>query len=190
MKNDGRPVIYTNEELLLELKKFREKHPNQKIKMSDLDRETGIPAHIWKYRLRDYIREINQQTNEENIPKSNNFSLPSAHDMAINCMNNPDLMESNFEMLLDIINTLQSYKDAATTIQNIRNEYENKIHQLEVEKKELEKRIDNLNLITNKYILDSASLQKRKQQGIKNNVIQFNPNNMEQFVNMFNELLK
>lgn len=190
MKNDGRPQKYTDEELLLELKKYREKHPNTKIKLVDLERETGIPVHIWKYRLNAYIKEINNNTTEEMTPKTEGFCLPSAHDMLINCMDNPDLIEQNFEMLLDIIHTLQCYKDASATIENIKTNYENKIQQLECEKKDLMNQNTKLNDTMNRYILDSASLNKRKQLGIKDNIIKFNPDNMQQFQDMFNELLE
>lgn len=190
MKTDGRPPKYTDEELLLELKKFRAKHPNQKIRIADLARETDIPNHIWKYRLKDYIKNLNENTVEVKIQKTESFDLPSAQDMVENCMGNPDLMEQNLDMLLDIISTLQSYKDVASTISDIKKEYESKIEQLEIKNNSNEKEILTLNRIVNKYILDSSSKTQRKQQGIKNNVIQFHRDNMEQLNDMYNDLLK
>lgn len=190
MKTDGRPPKYTDEELLLELKKFRVAHPNQKIRIVDLERETDIPAHIWKYRLKNYIKDLNDKTIDARVPKTESFDLPSAHNMTENCMGNPDLMEQNFDMLLDIISTLQSYKDAASIIADIKKEYEHRIEQLEIENKENEKRIEALNTIINKYILDSSSKTQRKQQRIKNNVIQLHRDNMEQLNDMYNDLLK
>ena len=47
MRTDGRPALYTNEQLLNVLKDYQENHPNQKIKYAQLEKATGIKVHIW-----------------------------------------------------------------------------------------------------------------------------------------------
>ena len=100
------------------------------------------------------------------------------------------MIEDTFEMLLNLINTLQSYKEAASTINDIKNEYEKKIAQLEAENKEKENTIQSMNDIINNYILISASEKKRLEQDIKDNLLVLDVDHMEQFNRMFQDLLK
>lgn len=90
----------------------------------------------------------------------------------------------------NLINTLQSYKEAASTINDIKNEYEKKIAQLEAENKEKENTIQSMNDIINNYILISASEKKRLEQDIKDNLLVLDVDHMEQFNRMFQDLLK
>lgn len=190
MKNDGRPQKYSDEELLIKLKEYRVSHTNSKIRLSDLERETEIPTHIWKYRMKDYIDEINKKTLEEKIPENSDLDLPSASEMVENCEGNLKLLEDNIAMLLDIIFTLYSYKNVAKTISDIKTEYENEISRLQTDLNEKEKQITALNRVLNMYIIDSASKKKREEKSIKGNVIQFDSYNLEHFNKMFHELTK
>ncbi len=54
MRSEGRPNLYTDEQLLNVLKDYQKNHPNQKIKYVQLEKATGIKVHIWKYQMRDW----------------------------------------------------------------------------------------------------------------------------------------
>ena len=190
MKKDGRPQIYSDEYLLKQLQDYKKAHPGQKIRLIDLERATNIPTHICKYRMKEYIQELNLQEQANKIPEGKGIMLPSAHDMCLKCGDNAQMIEDTFEMLLNLINTLQSYKEAASTINDIKNEYEKKIAQLEAENKEKENTIQSMNDIINNYILISASEKKRLEQDIKDNLLVLDVDHMEQFNRMFQDLLK
>lgn len=186
--NGGRPPKYTDEELLDEIKNYRKTHQHKKITLSALAKESGIPLHIWKYRMKDYINQINVKSTDDMLPTTHNFDLPSGHDMVLKCNGDEELIENYFTMLLDIISSLEKYRDAEATIKDMKENYENKIHRLELQVEEKEQMIMKLNDMMNKYILNSNSLEKRKKEGIKDNIIAFNKNNMNTFSNMFEEL--
>lgn len=61
MRSEGRPNLYTDEQLLNVLKDYQKSHPNQKIKYVQLEKATGIKVHIWKYQMRDTIEAINKK---------------------------------------------------------------------------------------------------------------------------------
>lgn len=190
MKKDGRPQIYSDEYLLKQLQDYKKAHPGQKIRLIDLERATNIPTHIWKYRMKEYIQELNLQEQANKIPDGRGIVLPSAHDMCLKCGDNAQMIEDTFEMLLNLINTLQSYKEAASTINEIKNEYEKKIAQLELENKEKDNTIQSMNDIINHYILSSASEKKRLEHDIKENLLVLDVDHMEQFNRIFQDLLK
>jgi len=55
---------------------------------------------------------------------------------------------------------------------------------------ELRKLLNNQQDVLNRYILSSASKQKREQQGIKDNIIQLDTESLKRYDEMFEELMK
>ena len=76
MRNDGRPALYTKDELMDILIEYQKNHPNKKITYSDLERETDIKRHIWKYQMKDVIEARNNKQLKSNIPDTTGFQLP------------------------------------------------------------------------------------------------------------------
>ena len=101
MRTDGRPALYTNEQLLNALKDYQKNHPNQKIKYTQLEKATGIKVHIWKYQMRDTIEAINKKIAGANIPARTGYNLPSVEDMLINIENEPAMQKYYLQTLSD-----------------------------------------------------------------------------------------
>ena len=87
MRNDGRPALYTKDELMDILIEYQKNHPNKKITYSDLERETDIKRHIWKYQMKDVIEARNNKQLKSNIPDNTGFQLPSVDEIMKNCDN-------------------------------------------------------------------------------------------------------
>ena len=81
MSSKGRPQQYTDEYLLEQLNKYVEDNPNVIVKYPALERATGIPQHIWKYRMRPYVDKYNHNHKQGDIPSLDITKLPSADDM-------------------------------------------------------------------------------------------------------------
>ncbi len=53
MKNNkgGRPAGYTKEQLLEILLQYTKEHPDQTIRLFELEAATGIKRHVWTYNM-------------------------------------------------------------------------------------------------------------------------------------------
>ena len=135
--NSGRPKKYTDEEILSILEDYVDKHLGKSIGYAALERETGVPQHIFKYRAKEFI---------------------------------------------------QKYKEAETTIQEIKETYEVEIEKLKAKIQKLEKVNEKLNDTLSRVFIDSENLNKRRTQGVKENIIELTPENMEKYKKMIDDL--
>lgn len=190
MRTDGRPALYTNEQLLNALKDYQKDHPNQKIRYAQLEKATGIKVHIWKYQMRDTIEAINKKIAGANIPARIGYNLPSVEDMLTNIENEPAMLKYYLQTLLDMVNNLYQYKEANKSIDILNADHKEEVDTLKMEIDELKKLLDNQQDVLNRYILSSASKQKREQEGIKDNIIQLDAESLKRYDEMFEALMK
>ncbi len=190
MRTEGRPALYTNEQLLNVLKDYQKNHPNQKIKYAQLEKVTSIKVHIWKYQMRDTIEAINKKIAGANIPERTGYNLPSVEDMLINIESEPSMQKYYLQTLLDMVNNLYQYKEVNKSIDILKADHRKEVDALKMENDELRKLLDNQQDVLNRYILSSASKQKREQQGIKDNIIQLDTESLKRYDEMFEALMK
>lgn len=190
MKNPkgGRPADYTREDLLNMLLKYAEKHPNQTVRLFELEAETGIKRHIWSYNVKDEIDKINKEVQRVKIAKTG-IDLPSVEQILLSCKNNEKMLRVQIQTLIDLVQDMSKYQDAAKAIKVMKTDYENKIAELECSIKEKDKKIDELYTQINKLIIDSENPNRCREQGIKSNLIEFNNENREKFKERAKKLL-
>lgn len=190
MKNPkgGRPADYTREDLLNMLLKYAEKHPNQTVRLFELEAETGIKRHIWSYNVKDEIDKINKEVQRVKIAKTG-IDLPSVEQILLSCKNNEKMLRVQIQTLIDLVQDMSKYQDAAKAIKVMKTDYENKIAELECSIKEKDKKIDELYTQINKLVINSENLNRCREQGIKSNVIEFNNENREKFKERAKKLL-
>lgn len=191
MKNPkgGRPAQHTYEQLLELLFKYTEEHPNQTIRLFELEEATGIKRYIWSYNMMDEIDKINKEIQKVNVARTGITSLPSAEQIFISCNGNKNEIISRIESLLDMVRELSKYQDAAVSAKTMKGDYENKLHELECIIKEKDKKIGELFAQINKITCDSDNPNLRSKYGIKGNLLELTPENIEAFEERRNKLL-
>lgn len=189
MRTQGRPNLYTTEQLLSCLREYQRNHPKRKIKYAQLEKETGIKEHIWKYQMKDTIEAINKKIVKSDMPEVTGYNLPSVEDMLKNIERNPDMQVYYLQTLLDMVDSLYQYKEAKKTIDSLKADYETAIDSIKAENAELKERLQSQQDILNRYILDSESKQKREQQNIKDNILCLSPENLKKYDEMFEALI-
>jgi hypothetical protein len=189
MNPNGRNHKYEKTELLRKLEQYSEEYPNIKITYAGLEKATDIKAHIWRDNVKNEINDFNESLEIKEQPKDEDFGLPSVQSM-MEHYDNPKKIEEFLSLQQDIINVLKQYRNAGNTIGELKKEYQDKINALEAKIKELNKMLANQQDIINWMIIDSRSKKKRKEQGIKDNVIELNIDNLQAFGYMEDELFK
>ena len=185
----GRPMKYSKEELLSILEDYKKKHPKEKIKLSKLEKETGIKRHIWRDNMKENIDCFNEVINEEHIPKTTSLYLPSVDDM-MKSYDNPNQIRKLLQNQQDIILELYKYKNQDSIIEDLKKVHmlENKHNELLIE--DLTKKIQSQQDIINNYILYSTDKDKRDEEGIKENMIYLTEDMLKKYDAMFDELMK
>lgn len=178
---NGRPQIYTDEYLDEKLNEFIEKYPDRQISYPDLEKETGVPKHIWKYRKAEIIRSYNKNRRLKCPEPSGRILLPSADDVMAKYGDKPELLKTYIGRLLELLAKADSYKNEERTIQELEQKYQSQIEELAVKNKQQEKTIKQLNKTLGQMMLDSQYPDKRKEQGIKGNVLEFSPENSTKY---------
>ena len=173
----GRPQIYTDEYLDEKLNEFIERFPDRMISYPELEKETGVPKHIWKYRKADIIRSYNKNRNNRAPEPSGRFMLPSAEDVMKKYGDKPKLLKTYIGRLLELLAKADSYQNEERTIQELEHKYKSQIEELTVKNKQQEKTIRQLNKTLSGMMLDSQYPDRRKEEGIKENVLEFSPEN-------------
>lgn len=185
--NNGRPKKYTDEDILSILENYINKHPGKSIGYAALERETGVPQHIFKYRAKEFIKKYNKE-NRVPVENTKEIKLPSANDIMLKYQDKPLEMKAQIQILLDMIVKLQKYKESETTIQEIKETYEIEIEKLNAKIQKLEKTNEKLNDTLSRVFIDSENPNKRRTQGIKDNIIELTPENMEKYKKIIDDL--
>lgn len=176
----GRKPKYSNELLINKINEYVESNPFEKLTIANLVKATGIPRHIW--RDNETIQElINSLNNTSCIPKTNNkgLSLPSAEDLVNKHYGNKNKLIQDIQSLLDLVSDLYENATEGAKAKEIKQSYEHKIKELEETIKQKDNLINKLNTEIDQLYLDSENPIKRKELGLKDNLIQINPNNLK-----------
>lgn len=190
MKNPkgGRPVNYTKEQLLEMLLQYTKEHPDQTVKLFELEAATGVKRHIWLYNMKDEINKVNREIQKVDVARTG-ISLPSAEQILTSCKGNEEKLAVQIQTLIEMVQDMSRYQDAAKTVKVIQRDYENRLEELQCIIKEKDKKIEELFAEINRLTIDSENPNKRKERGIKSNIIEFTPQNMEEFKSRAEKLL-
>lgn len=178
---NGRPQIYTDEYLDEQLNEFIKKYPDKQISYPDLEKETGVPKHIWKYRKAEIIRCYNKNRKIKSPESSGRIMLPSANDVMAKYGDRPELLKTYIGRLLEVVAKADSYQNEERTIQELEQKYQSRIEELKAKNKQQEKIIKQLNQTLNHLMLDSQYPDRRKEFGIKENVLEFSVENEKKY---------
>lgn len=184
----GRPVNYTKEQLLEMLLQYTKEHPEQTVKLFELEEATGVKRHVWSYNMKDEIDKINREMQKVDVARTG-ISLPSAEQILASCKGNEEKLAVQIQTLIEMVQDMSRYQDAAKTMKVVQKDYENKLEELECIIKEKDKKIEELFTQINRIAIDSENPNTRKEKGIKDNIIEFTPQNMEAFKNRAEKLL-
>lgn len=178
---NGRPKIYTDEYLDQKLNEFIERYPDKTISYPELEKETGVPKHIWKYRKADIISSYNRSRQNKAPEPSGRIVMPSADDVMARYGDKPELLKTYIGRLLELLAKADSYKNEERTIQELEQKYQSQIEELSVKNRQQEKTIQQLNKTLGRMMLDSQYPDRRKAEGIKENVLEFAPENRKKY---------
>ena len=176
-----RDYYHSDEYLDEKLNEFIEKYPDRTISYPELEKETGVPKHIWKYRKADIIRSYNRNRNNKAPEPSGRVMLPSADDVMAKYGARPELLKTYIGRLLELLAKADSYKNEERTIQELEQRYQSQIEELSVKNKQQEKTIKQLNMTLAQMMLDSQYPDRRKEEGIKENVLEFSTENRKKY---------
>lgn len=190
MKNPkgGRPAGYTKEQLLEILLQYTKEYPDQTIRLFELEAATGIKRYVWTYNMKDEIDKINREIQKVETARIG-ISLPSAEQILTSCKGNEEKLAAQIQTLIEMVQDMSRYQDAAKTVKVMQKDYENKIDELNCIIKEKDKKIEELFTQINRLAIDSENPNIRKEKGIKGNIIEFTPQNMKEFKNRAEKLL-
>lgn len=186
--NGGRPANHTKEQLLEILLQYTKEHPRQTIRFFELEAATGIKRHVWTYNMKDEIDKINREIQKVDVARTG-ICLPSVEQIMLSCKGNEAKLAEQIQTLLDMVADMSKYQDAAKAGRVMKKDYENKLEELECIIKEKDKKIASLYEEINKLTMDSENPNRRKEQGIRSNIIEFTPKNIEEFKNRAEKLL-
>lgn len=178
---NGRPQIYTDEYLDEKLNEFIKKYPDRTISYPELEKGTGVPKHIWKYRKADIIRSYNKNRSNKAPEPSGRVMIPSVDDVMAKYGDKPELLKTYIGKLLELLAKADSYKNEERTIQEMEQKYQSQIEELTVKNRQQEKTIKQLNKTLSGMMLDSQYPDRRKAEGIKENVLEFAPENRRKY---------
>jgi hypothetical protein len=173
----GRKPKYEFNYLVDTIKKYIAKHPNERIALTGLERSTGIPRHIWKdnKKIRAVIDEINNPPVFVS-PEHLVFTFPNAQQLVESHYNNKQNLIRAIQDCFDTINDLYDKAVIGVNIEAREKELREEINELKVIIKQKEKEINVLNHEIDLLYLESESPTKRKNLGLKENLIELNLN--------------
>lgn len=185
----GRKPKYTNEFLINTLNEYFKKNPFEKIKLSKLERETGIPRHIW--RDNEVIQElIHSLNNTSCIParSERKFELPSADEIVSKHYGNKARLIENVQGLLDLVSDMYTDALKGADFKELEKNYQRQITEFNEVIVQKERIIDSLNREIDSLYLDSENPIKRKEKGLKTNLIEINAENIKKLSKDISEI--
>ena len=158
MKNPkgGRPADYTKEQLLEILLQYTKEHPDQTIRLFELEAATGIKRYVWTYNMKDEIDKINKEVQKVDVARTG-ISLPSAEQILTSCKGDKEKLAMQLQTLIEMVQDMSRYQDAAKTVKVMQKDYENKLDELNCIIKEKDKKIEELFAQINRLALDSQN---------------------------------
>ena len=190
MKNPkgGRSADYTKEQLLEILLQYTKEHPDQTVRLFELEVATGNKRYVWSYNMKEEIDKINRELKKVDVARTG-ISLPSAEQILTSYKGDEEKLAMQIQTLIEMVQDMSRYQDAAKTVKEMQKDYENKLDELNCIIKEQDKKIEELFTQINRLAIDSENPNMRKEKGITNNIIEFTPKNMEEFKSRAEKLL-
>lgn len=187
--NAGRKPKYTIELLINTLKNYTEQNPHKSIKLSELARATSIPRHIWKdnKNVKEIIDKLN---NTPIIAKYEDVEviLPNAEQLVESHYNSKPKLIRAIQDCFDVINDLYDKAMIGQNSKERENKYQERIFELEAQIRELKKEVQRMQKEIDLLYLDSESPTKRKNLGLKSNLIELDPANSKAISKKLNDL--
>lgn len=172
----GRPKKYSEEFLLETLEEYMEDNKNKKVKISDLVKKTGIPRHIW-----DYSKKISKVIDELNNPIQfitgidDEIKVICSVEATIETALNTKKKQIEYVKLVNkVVSELSDEVERLSYLDKKIEEQEEKIKNLNKKNKELEERLKKQINAMLTLAVDSESLKKRNEKGLKENIISIN----------------
>ena len=138
--------------------------------------------------MKEEIDEINREVKKVDVARTG-ISLPSAEQILASCKGDEEKLAMQIQTLIEMVQDMSRYQDAAKTVKVMQKDYENKLEELNCIFKEKDKKIEELFTQINRLAIDSENPNTRKEKGIKSNIIEFTPQNMNEFKSRAEKLL-
>ena len=138
--------------------------------------------------MKEEIDRINREIQKVETARTG-ISLPSAEQILTSCKGNEEKLAVQIQTLIEMVQDMSRYQDAAKTVKVMQKDYENKLDKLNCIIKEKDKKIEELFTQINRLAIDSENPNIRKEKGIKSNIIEFTPQNMNEFKSRAEKLL-
>lgn len=185
----ARTEKYTDNDLLQAINEYIIKNPNKPLSYAALGRETDIPEHVYKRRMKDFVEEYNEGL-ELKAPKvnANNIIFPSVDDVILMCKNNPKNSRVLIETLLSQAEENMQRASYKKQMEEMEKTHKLEVHKYEMQIKELTQEVKNLEHMLSLIMINSAYPDKRKEQGIKSNIIEFSRENEKKYNDMLKNL--
>jgi|GEM_PF-2455726 len=178
-RKPGKPVEYSESQLKEILSKYREKHQGI-IKLSVLEKVTGISRKTWKRRMGKVIDELNQiVTIQSTKNDDSNLPIPNVDLIIDKFSNNPQgLRDALFhlnEVILKIYDENIRLQETLAKKNNIVKTLNLRVEKMEKEKGKLSSEV----AYYERVMIESMNHSMRKEAGMKNNLIEINKHNQE-----------
>src|SRR5699024_2732449 len=178
-RKPGKTVEYSESQLKKILSKYREKHKCI-IKLSVLEKVTGISRKTWKRRMGKVIDELNQiVTIQSTKNDDSNLPIPNVDLIIDKFSNNPQgLRDALFhlnEVILKIYDENIRLQETLAKKNKIVKTLKLRVEKMEKEKGKLSSEVD----YYERVMIESMNPSMRKEAGMKNNLIEINKHNQE-----------
>lgn len=180
--NNGRPLTWSNDELIEKLLSVRSKYPNIKLTKSLLEKETGIGRNTWQRRMNkeiDKINVLNYSTNYSNI--NNNTKLPDIETIFRITNNNPNELANEllkFEsIIIDQHREIERLKELEKELLEVKDNYDillKKNEKYKVQASFYKSAYSSLMVSSTYSYLQDVNLSIVKEHGIKESLIAMN----------------
>lgn len=174
----GRKSLYSNEQLIIELHNYARENVSGEITVTKLVEATNIPRHIWRYN--EKVQQEIKRLNETKV-----FSEFINKDKFPEIISPEDILNSNYgnkkrllKILTDLFEGYQYYFAEARKSKDYRvklDEANNRIKDLEFEKKKCKEEIEYYKNKVNNALIDSMSPLDSRESGVKSNLIELTP---------------
>lgn len=201
MMTNGRPVTWTDDELIETLLDIKSKYPDKKITKYLLEKETGVGRNTWQRRMEKEIEKINIPNINHKFNKDNsNVNFPDIETIYRMTKNNPN----------ELVNELLKFEgiilDQHRELEELR-KYKKLCEKLKEENKNLSKNLEKYKVQSSFYKSAYSALMTSstfnylqevdgsivKEHGIKKSLIQMNENlksnlSLKQINNFFEDI--
>ncbi|MFT5872640.1 MAG: hypothetical protein ACI8WT_001576 [Clostridium sp.] len=169
----GRPKSYCDKELIKILEGYAENHTDQKIVLSKLAKETGIARHIWDYseKSKEIIEKLNNPLILTNKISNDLELIPSVESLLAQNANSPVKLRIAIETCLKVINSLKGKVNECSKLEKDNMALETQLLESKNENRKLKEQVKNQEIAMLELCVDSESLKKRNEKGLKNNII-------------------